>query len=52
MYLDNRLPGQDYIIYPMMMVCRAGIDYLHIFNSDRFSFKSAFGNSEKQIMSA
>lgn len=52
MYLDNRFPGQDYIIYPMMRVCRAGIDYLHIFNSDRFSFKSAFGNSEKQIMSA
>lgn len=35
-----------------MRVCRAGIDYMHIFSPEKFSFKSAFGNSEKQLRSA
>lgn len=51
-YLDKKISGIFYRTFPDLRVCRAGIYYQYIFNSDRFSFKSVFGNSEKQLRSA
>lgn len=52
MYLDRKTDKDGYVTFPDMRICRVGINYMHIFNPDRFSFKSAFVNSEKQLKSA
>lgn len=51
-YIDDRGYAPYHEVFPDMRVCRAGVDYMHIFSPEKFSFKSAFGNSEKQLRSA
>lgn len=51
-YMDAPAGSSYYRVFPSMRVCRLGLDYLHLFNSERFSYRAAFGNTERQLRSA